>query len=238
VIQPNVLIDATATRDITAWQQLKGRAMRALPSWDQDCYRAVMQLLGTRSSSLESTGDLVPDAVLPLDADSAEAAQRLEGKARDLLISVHSARAGTHGGNDHLAGRLARGRLLELSAEDRTQLVVELMMARNKVTHIYELVRAYGGDSQVHFERRTKRWERSEPVGAKHAHEYSVSPLTGRYGPGVEHAPLLYAGTPRDNVPSELRSLLARETRGRDPMIVRGWLDAIASTAEAEDIEW
>ncbi|MCW5853172.1 MAG: DEAD/DEAH box helicase family protein, partial [Anaerolineae bacterium] len=30
VIRPNLLIDATATRDVTAWQQLRGRAMRAL----------------------------------------------------------------------------------------------------------------------------------------------------------------------------------------------------------------
>ena len=27
VIKPNVLIDATATRDVTAWQQLRGRAI-------------------------------------------------------------------------------------------------------------------------------------------------------------------------------------------------------------------
>jgi hypothetical protein len=29
VITPNLLIDATATRDVTAWQQLRGRAIRA-----------------------------------------------------------------------------------------------------------------------------------------------------------------------------------------------------------------
>jgi hypothetical protein len=157
---------------------------------------------------------------------------------RDLLVSVHSAGAGPEAENDRLARRLAKGRLAELSGEDRTRLVVELMLARNKVTHIYELVRAYGGDSQVRFKRREKRWERSELIGAKHAHEYSVSPLTGQYGAGVEHAPLLYAGDPRNNVPSELRSLLEQETKGRDPMIVRGWLDAMASTVEAEDIGW
>ena len=29
VLKPNVLIDATATRDVTAWQQLRGRAIRS-----------------------------------------------------------------------------------------------------------------------------------------------------------------------------------------------------------------
>jgi DEAD/DEAH box helicase len=238
VIQPNLLIDATATRDVTAWQQLRGRAMRALPSWDQTCYRAVMQLLGTRSPSLESAGDLLPDAAWALDEHGAETTQALESTVRDLLASVHSAGAGAPGENDVVGRRLARGRLAELKAQDRTQLVVELMLARNKVTHIYELVKAYGGDSQVRFERGTKKWECSEPIGAKHAHEYSVSPLTGRYGAGVEHAPLLYAGDPRNNVPSELRALLAEEMNGRDALIVRGWLDAIASGVEAVDTEW
>lgn len=32
VLTPNVLIDATATRDLTAWQQLRGRAMRPRPA--------------------------------------------------------------------------------------------------------------------------------------------------------------------------------------------------------------
>ena len=43
---PDILIDATATRDITAWQQLRGRAMRALESWTIDCYRIISVLLG------------------------------------------------------------------------------------------------------------------------------------------------------------------------------------------------
>lgn len=38
VIRPNVLIDATATRDVTAWQQLRGRSMRAMRTWTNDCY--------------------------------------------------------------------------------------------------------------------------------------------------------------------------------------------------------
>ena len=33
VRRPNVLVDATATRDVTAWLQLRGRAMRASEAW-------------------------------------------------------------------------------------------------------------------------------------------------------------------------------------------------------------
>ncbi len=49
VITPNLLIDATATRDVTAWQLLRGRAMRALRTWDNSCYRLVLLLLSARA---------------------------------------------------------------------------------------------------------------------------------------------------------------------------------------------
>ena len=46
VLKPNVLIDATATRNVTAWQQLRGRAMRAPQTWTNDCYRLLVGLRG------------------------------------------------------------------------------------------------------------------------------------------------------------------------------------------------
>lgn len=43
---PCLLIDATATRNVTAWQQLIGRAIRARRSWSNDCYRLLTLLTG------------------------------------------------------------------------------------------------------------------------------------------------------------------------------------------------
>jgi hypothetical protein len=75
----------------------------------------------------------------------------------------------------------------------------------------------------------TRLWHRPDSIAAKHAHEYSVSPVTGRYGSGEAHAPLIYVGDPRKNLPSQLRRHLRLALKERDSMIVKGWLGAIAS---------
>jgi hypothetical protein len=131
-----------------------------------------------------------------------------------------------------LIGRIEKGRISAFSQEEREQMVTELMLTRNKVTHIYELVKAYGAAPQVRHDRDSGEWRRSEPIAAKHAREYAVSLITGRYCSGVGHAPLIYSGDPRRDVPSQLRTHLAREIKGRDPFVVRGWLRALTSAQE------
>ena len=84
VLKPNVLIDATATRDVTAWQQLRGRAMRAPRTWTNDCFRQ--------------------------------------------LAILASGQDGAVGANESMRA--------------------DLIMSRNKVTHIYELIKAFGSTRQ------------------------------------------------------------------------------------------
>ncbi len=52
VIEPNLLIDATATCDVNAKQQLRGRAIRTRRSWTDDCYRLIMALIFSQMSGL------------------------------------------------------------------------------------------------------------------------------------------------------------------------------------------
>ena len=61
VISPNVLIDATATRDVTAWQQLRGRAIRARRTWTNDCYRLIMALIGSQIHGLLEQEEMPDD---------------------------------------------------------------------------------------------------------------------------------------------------------------------------------
>ena len=111
-------------------------------------------------------------------------------------------------------------------------------MTENKVTHIYELVKAYGSSRQVIHDRQAGVWRRKDSIAAKHAHEYSVGIFDGKYGKGEEHAPLIYAGDPRTNLPSKFRKKLAEEIKGRDATIVEGWLNAVTSSAaEGLDLE-
>lgn len=119
VITPNVLIDATATRQVTAWQQLRGRAMRSSRSWTRDAYEQVADLLDLRGSA--------PRPGLPPDAS----------------------------GNEKIQSAMASA---GLSRDEREHLATELMLTRNKVTHVYELVKAYGSAPQVTQDRKTKTW--------------------------------------------------------------------------------
>ncbi len=238
VLAPNLLIDATATRNVTAWQQLRGRAMRARASWDGTCYRLVMQLLGSRASRLEAGGDLPADVLATVRElrSGPHPERRLDEPSRQLLLEARrQAREAAEGRRinsgdmrDPLSRRIRQGDLEELSESERVQLVTELMLARNKVTHIYELVKASGGSPQIVLDRQSGSWRRIDAIAAKHSREYSVNPLDGRYGAGEGHAPLLFAGDPGRDLPSALEAHLARELKGRDPLIVRGWLEAMA----------
>jgi hypothetical protein len=200
VIKPNVLIDATATRDVTAWQQLRGRAMRALRTWTNDCYRFLLVL---------SSGESL-DGDLPLEL--AEAA----------LAPIESARQAA----PDLRARVFGDGLGRLSDAERHALRVGLMLGRNKVTHIYELVKAFGGTRQVEYDRQARTWRRREAIERKHAYETAVDPLSGTVVRGVTHAPLIYRADPRLDLPADLQARVGEVIQGRDAAIVSGWLRA------------
>jgi hypothetical protein len=98
------------------------------------------------------------------------------------------------------------------------------MMERNKVTHIYEMVKAYGSTSQIEYHRRSGVWRRKEAIRVKHLHNAAIHPLTGELLRGAEHAPLLYADDPRTDIPAALEQQVEGTIRGRDEGIVAGWL--------------
>jgi hypothetical protein len=114
--------------------------------------------------------------------------------------------------------------LVSLTDEERMSLAVTLMQARNKVTHIYELVKAFGSTSQVTYDRPARQWRRREQIALKHAFEVSVQPFTGVKVAGEEHAPLLYAQDPRRDLPSALQARVAKVITDRDGLVVAGWM--------------
>ncbi len=90
VIKPNVLIDATATRDVTAWQQLRGRAMR---TWTNDCYRLVLLLMGSKALGLDESKELPEDVVAAFEElkDKTKSETILSEPFKAILRDVHSA---------------------------------------------------------------------------------------------------------------------------------------------------
>jgi superfamily II DNA or RNA helicase len=163
VLRPNVLIDATATRDVTAWQQLRGRAMRAPRTWTNDCYRQL--------------------AILASGQDGA-------------------------------------------SGEASESLRAELILSRNKVTHIYELIKAFGSTRQLEFDRPASVWRRRDSIAHKHDYERAVSVVSGEVVQGEGHAPLVYGSDPRTDLPVDLTRRLTGLLEDRDKAIVTGWLRA------------
>jgi hypothetical protein len=205
VVRPNLLIDATATRSVIAWQQLRGRALRAPRSWMSDCYRLVASLIGE-----ESLVDAEPDGArlaLPLTLDES------------LLYLLQEIAP------DDLRPRLEHAGLAGFSPAERRRLAVALLLARNKATHVYELLKGFGAGSQVRYDRKRKVWCRRESVARKHLRMVAVDPWTGRKTRGEAGAPLLYARDPRTDLPEALQAQLTDALSGRDTVIVDGWLD-------------
>jgi hypothetical protein len=173
--------------------------------------------------------ELTPDQASRLQSEVARllaAAVGLDEAMEAVLASV-GIDLPVDGGDGHRVTALDPGRPQEM--------VTQLMMERNKVTHIYELVKAYGSTMQIRYNRPDKRWDRVEALVEKHAREYAVNLFDGAYGPGEGHAPMVYAGDPRQDVPSALRQHLTQALRDRDATIVKGWLEGIAEGG-AEDL--
>lgn len=233
VISPNILIDATATRNVTAWQQLRGRAMRALPTWNRDCYEIVMLLLGSPLKGIEeAAGKFPPDVFAFEDLKIRhETINTLNEKQKQLLLETHQAAnmLRKYPGEDPLPDKIMNGNLEKLNEDEKELLAAELMMSRNKVTHIFELVKAYGSTSQVKFDKTSKTWQRIKAIASKHNQEYSINPITGQYSRGESHIPLFFVHDPHKNLPSLLREFLVKELRDRDPLIVHGWIKAVLS---------
>jgi superfamily II DNA or RNA helicase len=237
VIKPNVLIDATATRDVTAWQQLRGRAMRAMRTWTNECYRAMLVLMNTQSFNLDESAGLPEDARTAFRELQARTRvdALLDDATRAILLDAHRYVRGEQPvGDDSIETKLLQPGSGDFTSREREQLITELMLSRNKVTHIYEMVKAYGSTSQVRYDRGERVWIRTDPIAAKHEREYAVDPLEGLYAPGTQHAPLIYVSDPRRDIPSESQAHIASLLQGGDPKIVQGWLRAIA-TAPGED---
>ena len=87
-------------------------------------------------------------------------------------------------------------------------------------------------DRESHAEHEARRLE---ALHALKILEYAVNLFDGVYRSGEGHAPLLYAGDPRRDVPSQLRRHLTETLRDRDGTIVKGWLEGIAEGG-AEDL--
>ena len=206
--------------------------MRATSTWDKACYEIMMLLVGSRM------GDLVEqtDSSSPSEADkNVHAYKQLDKTTIKLLLQIHKeARKITdYSPSSKLRQKIIEGDLTQFTDSEQEQLAIEMMLVRNKVTHIYELIKAYGSSTQIRAVKHTEKWRRIDSIAAKHTNQYSVNPFTGKYSKGENHTPLVYYNDPRDYSPEGLREYLATQLVGCDPRIVQGWFDAVISGRES-----
>jgi hypothetical protein len=208
VIRPNLLIDATATQDVTAWQQLRGRAIRAWKSWSNDCYRLMTVFLGYR-----------PEMGTDSEADHLAAGDSAPGVLDDQLLALLKEVA-----PPKVRRQVVSDGVDSLSHDQRLKPAIALARRRNKVSHIYEMVKAYGSGSQITYDRPNKTWRRRDAIAAKHSREIGVDPFSGSKMHGVGHAPLLYVDDPRTDLPEDQQAHVAKRIKQADKRVVRGWL--------------
>ncbi|NIV34358.1 MAG: hypothetical protein GWN58_34330, partial [Anaerolineae bacterium] len=218
-----VLIDATATRNLTAWTQLRGRAIRALRTWTNDCYRLLVILDG--HDYLKSEGDDPDEEPEPAGGE------RSQAQFYSDLLALFSTVAPEEMVERVDAHYTEYGVAVDaLTVKERDEMAVRLVRKHNKVTHIYEMVKAYGSGSQVTFDRSERAWVRREAIAAKHWQEIAANPFTGEKLAGPGHAPLVYAQDPRNDLPAALQEHLAQAIASSDDIIVRGWMDVEANS--------
>ena len=201
-----------------------GRAIRSLRTWSNDCYRLMLRIAGPRSEQFFDRTDLSADVAAAFATASASAnySGDLDDALRDLLEEVTP-----HG----LKTKVREEGIDALDDYERTKLAISLMRTRNKVTHIYELIKAFGSTSQVIYDRPNKVWRRRDNIALKHASEMSVQPFTGEKLFGDGHAPLLYVEDPRVDLPSALEEKIGGAVGEADPVIVAGWIDRVETLA-------
>lgn len=223
---PDILIDATATRDVTAWQQLRGRAMRALESWTIDCYKTIAVLLGkTRTADqiierlpleMQQNFQKIQKEFTPRTELNSEMIELLDTSIDESKLPPEQKVV--------LKAKVNEGSLSKLTTNERMKLIIYLMLSKNKVAHIFEMVKASGSTKQVEFDKKDGIWRRKAAIAKKHREE-PILPVPGaerRRGKYI--APLIYSKDPTKDTPSEVKATLKNLLLGLDEDLLDDWV--------------
>jgi hypothetical protein len=235
---PDILIDATATRDITAWQQLRGRAMRALESWTIDCYRTIAALLG-KTASAEAIIQRLPANMRDKFKDIRENYAQKEELTPAMIELLHNSLDESTIDETYrvaLKTKINAGKITDLTTTERMKLIIYLMLSRNKVAHIFEMVKASGSTKQVEFDKKKGVWRRKAAIARKHRNE-PILPVPGserRRGKYV--APLIYSKDPTADTPTEIRDRLKGLLYGLDEDLLDDWVLSLIEQSDKREV--
>ncbi len=234
---PDILIDATATRDVTAWQQLRGRAMRALESWTIDCYKTIAVLLGKAGTANQIFERLPLEMQQNFQKIRKEFTPKKEltSEMIDLLdVSIDESKLPSEE-KVVLKAKVNEGSLDKLSTNERMKLIIYLMLSKNKVAHIFEMVKASGSTKQVEFNKKDGLWRRKAAIAKKHRDE-PILPVPGaerRRGKYI--APLVYSKDPTMDTPAEVKTTLKNLLQGLDEDLLDNWVLSLVEENVADE---
>ncbi|MEA2071329.1 MAG: DEAD/DEAH box helicase family protein, partial [Asgard group archaeon] len=233
---PDILIDATATRDTTAWQQLRGRAMRALETWTIDCYRTIAVLLGKKGKAdkiINQLPEKMQDEFRNIQDEYSQNTQLTPIMIELLLNSIEETKLSV-GEKIQLKEKVKQGDVGILETIERMKLIIYLMLSKNKVAHIFEMVKASGSTKQVEYDEKSGEWRRKAAIAKKHKEE-PILPVPGsKRRCGKYIAPLIYSKDPTIDTPTEIKSTLKKLLHGLDEELLDDW---VLNLIETEDVK-
>ena len=111
------------------------------------------------------------------------------------------------------------------------------MLSKNKVAHIFEMVKASGSTKQVEFDKKSGVWRRKASIAKKHKEE-PILPVPGsERRRGKYMAPLIYSEDPTADTPSEVRSTLKTLLQGLDEDLLDDWVLSLVETKDKQQVD-
>jgi hypothetical protein len=208
--------------------------MRALETWTIDCYRTISVLLGEKGRANEILERLPPEMQENFNKIRKEFKQKeeLNPTMIDLLnASIDEAKLPSEE-KVILKSKVNSGDFKQLSTMERMKLIIYLMLSKNKVAHIFEMVKASGSTKQVELDKKSGIWRRKASIAKKHKEE-PILPVPGaERRRGKYMAPLIYSEDPTADTPSEVRSTLKTLLTGLDEDLLDDWVLSLVETKD------
>ena len=200
--------------------------MRALESWTIDCYKTIAILLGRQSSAnkiIQKLPTEIQKNFQKIRKDFARKDELSDLMIELLFVSIDESNLPPEQ-KVSLKSRVKTGKITNLNTNERMKLIIFLMLSKNKVAHIFEMVKASGSTRQVEYDKRKGVWKRKAAIAKKHRDE-PILPVPGaERSRGKYVAPLIYSNDPTVDTPSEVRDTLKNILTGLDENLLDNWV--------------
>jgi len=199
--------------------------MRSLRSRNTDNYKVLALLAGNRDPDMiEENLALANNAQTAVADSNLTANSTLTTETKPLELNETQVTLFKEILTREQRTRLIQQGPLSLTEEERLEAATSLLLAHNKVTHIYELLKAAGSNTQLTQKRSDGIWYRRPAIAEKHHNQLTVDIKSETIVMGNVDSTFIYHQDPRQDSPEELSQAIVKYLNGSDPAIIRTWL--------------